>query len=155
MIWDVKNVVKPKSTATTIQKKVIPHGPGKAYFLVPVHLFIGDVQPDGNSCHMWKVLNMISVHSNASLCSSTTSMPIQNYLFPRCLLCLSRRRTSQPNVVSRSAGSDGSMSASGSAGPGFDPRRGSKFHLKIFNPGARRGGDVHFLIARLYITGLD
>ena len=28
------------------------------------------------------------------------------------------------------------------------------FHLKIFNLGARRGGDVHFLIARLYITGL-
>ena len=29
------------------------------------------------------------------------------------------------------------------------------FHLKIFNLGARRRGDVHFLIARLYITGLD
>ena len=29
------------------------------------------------------------------------------------------------------------------------------FHLKIFNLEARRGGDVHFLIARLYITGLD
>ena len=29
------------------------------------------------------------------------------------------------------------------------------FHLKIFNLGARRGGDVHFLIARLYIIGLD
>ena len=29
------------------------------------------------------------------------------------------------------------------------------FHLKIFNHGARRGGDVHFLMARLYITGLD
>ena len=29
------------------------------------------------------------------------------------------------------------------------------FHLKIFNVGARRGGDVLFLIARLYITGLD
>ena len=29
------------------------------------------------------------------------------------------------------------------------------FYLKIFNLGARRGGDVHFLIARLYITGLD
>ena len=29
------------------------------------------------------------------------------------------------------------------------------FHLKIFNLGARRGGDVHFQIARLYITGLD
>ena len=29
------------------------------------------------------------------------------------------------------------------------------FHLKIFNLGARRGGDVHYLIARLYITVLD
>ena len=29
------------------------------------------------------------------------------------------------------------------------------FNLKIFNLGARRGGDVDFLIARLYITGLD
>ena len=29
------------------------------------------------------------------------------------------------------------------------------FHLKIFNLGARKGGDVHFLIARLYITRLD
>ena len=29
------------------------------------------------------------------------------------------------------------------------------FHLKIFYLGARRGGDVHFLITRLYITGLD
>ena len=29
------------------------------------------------------------------------------------------------------------------------------FHLKIFHLGARKGGDVHFLIARLYITSLD
>ena len=29
------------------------------------------------------------------------------------------------------------------------------FNLKIFNLGARWGGDVHFLIARLHITGLD
>ena len=29
------------------------------------------------------------------------------------------------------------------------------FHSKILNLGARRGGDVHFLIARLYITVLD
>ena len=57
--------------------------------------------------------------------------------------------------LARRAGSDGSMSASGSAGPGFDPRRGSKFNLKIFNLGARRGGYVHFLIGRLYITVLD
>ena len=29
------------------------------------------------------------------------------------------------------------------------------FHLKIFYLGHKRGGDVHFLIARLYITSLD
>ena len=29
---------------------------------------------------------------------------------------------------------DGSMSASGSAGPGFDPRRGSKFSFENFQP---------------------
>ena len=44
------------------------------------------------------------------------------------------------------------MSASGSASPGFDPGGVVNFHLKIFNLGARRGGDVHFLIARLYIS---
>ena len=38
---------------------------------------------------------------------------------------------------------------------GLIPGRVANFHLKIFNLGARRGGDVHFLIARLYITGLD
>ena len=57
--------------------------------------------------------------------------------------------------VARIAGSDGSMSASGLAGLGFDPRRGSKFSLKIFNLWARRGGDVHFLINRLHITSMD
>ena len=55
----------------------------------------------------------------------------------------------------RRAGSDGSMSASGSAGPGIDPRRGSNFSFENFQPGARRGGDVHFLIARLHFTVLD
>ena len=38
---------------------------------------------------------------------------------------------------------------------GSIPGRIVNFHLKIFNLGARRGGDVHFLIARLYITVLD
>ena len=28
------------------------------------------------------------------------------------------------------------------------------FHSKIFNLGARRGGNIHFLITRLYITWL-
>ena len=61
-------------------------------------------------------------------------------------------------LITLSAGSDGSLSASGSASPGFDPRWGrgvTNFHLKIFNLGARKGGDVHFLIVRLYITVLD
>ena len=53
------------------------------------------------------------------------------------------------------ADSDGRISASTSAGPGFNPQRVVNLDLKIFNLGARRGGDVHFLIARLYITGLD
>ena len=53
------------------------------------------------------------------------------------------------------AGSDGSMSASHSAGPGFDSWRGSKFSFENFLSRARRGGDLHFLIARLYITVLD
>ena len=44
------------------------------------------------------------------------------------------------------------MSASGSAGPGSVPVGVVNFHLKIFNLGARKGGDVHFLIARLYIS---
>ena len=38
---------------------------------------------------------------------------------------------------------------------GSIPGRVVHFHLKIFNLRARRGGDVHFLIARLYITVLD
>ena len=36
--------------------------------------------------------------------------------------------------IARHAGSDGSMSASGSAGPGFDSRRGSKFSFENFQP---------------------
>ena len=43
-----------------------------------------------------------------------------------------------PNIISttiaRRAGSDGSMSGSGSAGPEFDPRRGSKFSLENLQP---------------------
>ena len=37
-------------------------------------------------------------------------------------------------ISARRAGSDGSMSASDSAGPGFDPRRGSKFSFENFQP---------------------
>ena len=38
---------------------------------------------------------------------------------------------------------------------GSIPGRVVNFHLKVFNLWARRGGNVHFLIARLYITCLD
>ena len=58
-------------------------------------------------------------------------------------------------LPARRTGSDGNISASGSAGPGFDPGWVVNFHLEIFNLGARRGGDVHFLIARVYITSQD
>ena len=53
----------------------------------------------------------------------------------------------------RRAGSDGSMSASGSAGS--IPGGVVNLHLKIFSLGARRGGEVNFLIVRLHITVLD
>ena len=36
--------------------------------------------------------------------------------------------------VARRVGSDGSISASGSAGPGFDPQRLSKFSFENFQP---------------------
>ena len=36
--------------------------------------------------------------------------------------------------VARRAGSDGSLSASGSAGPGFDAWQGSKFSFENFQP---------------------
>ena len=49
----------------------------------------------------------------------------------------------------RRAGSDGSMSASGQRVWGSIPGGVVNFNLKIFNLGARRGGDVHFLITRL------
>ena len=38
---------------------------------------------------------------------------------------------------------------------GSIPSGAVNFDLKIFNLGARTGGDVHFLIARLYITVLE
>ena len=41
--------------------------------------------------------------------------------------------TSDINIARR-AGSNGSMSASGSAGPGFDPRWGSKFSFENVQP---------------------
>ena len=38
---------------------------------------------------------------------------------------------------------------------GSSPGEVVNFHFKIFNLGARRGGDVHFLIAKLHIIRLD
>ena len=38
---------------------------------------------------------------------------------------------------------------------GSIPGRVINFHLKIFNLEARRGGDIYFLIARLYFTVLE
>ena len=40
----------------------------------------------------------------------------------------------QEFAAARRAGSDGRMSASGSAGPGFDTWRGSKFSFENFQP---------------------
>ena len=59
-------------------------------------------------------------------------------------------------ILARRAGSDGSMSSFWFSRSGFrSPAGVINFHLKIFNLGARRVGDVHFIIARLYIKGLD
>ena len=43
------------------------------------------------------------------------------------------------NFKARRAGSDGSMSASGSTGLGFNPRRGSKFSIENFQPRGYEG----------------
>ena len=45
---------------------------------------------------------------------------------------LSLRTILKKEEPPRSGGSDGSMPASSSAGPGFDPRRGSKFLFENF-----------------------
>ena len=50
------------------------------------------------------------------------------YLVPTCSLYITF------NTKARRAGSHGSMSASGSAGPGFIPRRVSKFSFENFQP---------------------
>ena len=54
---------------------------------------------------------------NCDVGEETDGLDHQNYVFVRL----------QFVQVARCAGSDDSMSASGSAGPGFNPRRGSKF----------------------------
>ena len=67
-------------------------------------------------------------------------MRIEN--FYECLWCIIKKLTAIYNVhfrnlqssIARRTGSDGSMSASGSAGLGFDPWRGSKFSFESFQP---------------------
>ena len=54
--------------------------------------------------------------------------------------------------LARRTGSDGNKSAYGSAFPGFDLQRGSKFSFENFEPRGYEGGHVNFLIARLYST---
>ena len=98
------------------------------------------------------------IHGTRALMNKTTPGLVENLKINACMKYMKYFRAQEviinvptDNLVKACrAGSDGSMSASGSAGPGFDPWRGSKFSF-----GARRGGDVHFLITRLYITGLD
>ena len=55
---------------------------------------------------------------------------ITAHLFHRVCLCIIIYIFN----LARHAGSAGSMSASGSAGPGFNPRRGSKFSFENFQP---------------------
>ena len=52
------------------------------------------------------------------------------------------------------ARSDDSMSDSGSASPEFDTRRGRKSLMRFLNLGARRSGDVQFIIATFYMKRL-
>ena len=54
-------------------------------------------------------------------------------------------------VQARHAGSDGNMSAFGSAGLGFGPRGGSKFSTS----GLGGVENIQLLILRLFIYGLD
>ena len=49
-------------------------------------------------------------------------------------ICMNAYNTFYNILTARCAGSDGSMSASGSAGPGFDPWRGTKFSFENFQP---------------------
>ena len=63
----MSNIVRGSSTYHNIKKKkIITHGPGNAYFLWPVYLFVGHIQPD---IHLWQeVFNVTFVHDNTSLC---------------------------------------------------------------------------------------
>ena len=60
-------------------------------------------------------------------------------------------------VYARCADSDGSMSASGSAGPGFDPLRGSKFSFENFQPRGQVGQRCTFYNCQIvhHMPGLN
>ena len=73
--------------------------------------------------------------------------------FEMCISKLIKKLISRKPA--RRAGSDGSMLPLDQQVRGSIPGEVVIFHLKIFNLGARRGGDVNFLVVRLYITGLD
>ena len=65
-------------------------------------------------------------------------------LSPTAISCgLAHSRMCNANEWARRAGSDGIMSASGSAGPGFDPRRGSKFSFGNFSSSGLGGVEMY------------
>ena len=70
----------------------------------------------------WAVKRIVKPKSYAAAAPALLPPPISNYFI--LLYCIKARR----------AGADGSMSASGSLGPGFDLRRGSKFLFENFQP---------------------
>ena len=79
-------------------------------------------------------------HRATSLGEASLFIPTEHFSGRYYLLQI-RNNTVFTNMVTKRllilynacrAGLDGSMSASGSAGPGFDPRRGSKFSFENF-----------------------
>ena len=76
---------------------------------------------------------------------SPTSFPVKHpiFFYPReihtNIRTLVKTATVLLSIEARHAGSYGSMSASGSAGPGFNPRRGSKFSFENFEPRGQEG----------------
>ena len=61
-----------------------------------------------------------------------TRVEVKNILLLLLLLLILLLLLSSSSSSSRRAGSDGSIPASGSAGPGFDPLRGSKYSFENF-----------------------
>ena len=91
------------STCHNMKNKTITHGSGNAHFLRPVHLFIGDVEPDVHSWHLlYEVLNVTSVHGNASLCPSAVVLyDCAHAVFVSSMFTLSvTEADTQPIVVS-------------------------------------------------------